>query len=169
MQKTKTTTAGLMREYGLPESFKGSKRALRYSNPIEKGICWYWFAMYIRARDAERWGRCISCGKVKTFEQLQAGHFAPAGGSGIDLLMDEMNVHGECNDCNAFDQMHLLGYARNLNIRYGKGTAEALEARRMRGKTDTGKEPTKAEYLERASHYRKEVRRIIGTVDKVLT
>lgn len=158
----KTNLSALMREYGLPDSFKGSKRALKYTQPPEKGICWYWFARYVRARDAERWGKCISCGRHKTFEELQAGHFAPSGDCGEDLVMDERNVNGECNDCNAFDRMHLLGYARNLDIRYGEGTATSLEERRHLAKSVTGKKVSPSEYLERARHYREETRRILG-------
>lgn len=128
MKKMKKSANALMKEYGVP-SWKSGKAALRYKNPIEKGIAWYWFSHYIRLRDSIRWGKCISCDQPKGFEQMDAGHFAPAGDCGLDLLMDERNVNGECNHCNAWDSAHLWGYEKNLDIRYGKGTAEMLKTR----------------------------------------
>lgn len=142
----------LARAYGLDEgAVKRGPKGLRYSAVVEKGICWYWFARYIRARDFHDYAECISCGEFKLYHELQAGHFVPAGDCGITLVMDERNVNGECNNCNAFDGMHLLGYARNLDARYGAGTAEALVARKYeRGH----KEPSRADYLLAAQAYR---------------
>lgn len=145
------------------------KKVLRYRSPIEKGICWFWFARYIRARDAKRWGACISCGRTKTYEELQAGHFAPAGDCGAALLMDEVNVNGECNHCNAFDAMHLLGYARRLDIRYGQGTAESLERRRVESMSNPTKEPSRHEYLERAARYRSLCEGLLSTDGELVT
>ncbi len=118
----------IMREYGLP-NWKSGRQALRYKQPILKGVAWYWFAQYIRLRDSQNWGTCISCGQKKTFEEMDAGHFAPAVDCGLDLLVDEINVNGECNKCNAWDQTHLWGYEKNLDTRYGIGTASNLKKR----------------------------------------
>jgi len=123
------TTIDVFRKWNMPDSLKGSKRSLRYSNPLEKGIYWYWFSRYIRERDVMRWGVCISCGKPITFESCDAGHFVPANGCGRDLLFDERNVNAECSRCNAWDEMHLIGYAKGLDFRYGPGTADALMVR----------------------------------------
>ena len=128
MKKTKLSANTLMKEYGMP-NYKSGRASLRYKNPIEKGIAWYWFAHFIRKRDAIKWGTCISCGQRKTFEEMDAGHFAPAGDCGLDLLMDEVNVNGECQRCNAWDEAHLWGYEKNLDTRYGTGTASELKKR----------------------------------------
>lgn len=56
----------------------------------------------------------------------------PADDCGRDLLFDERNVNAECPKCNAFDDAHLLGYAENLDKRYGPGTALELRDRRRR-------------------------------------
>ncbi len=102
---------------------------LRYKTPPEKGIYWYLFSLYIRQRDVEKYGTCISCGKPITVDTCDAGHFIPAGSCGRDLLFDERNVNAECGRCNAWDEGHLFGYEKNLDLRYGEGTAQALKER----------------------------------------
>lgn len=104
---------------------------LRYKNPPEKGIYWYLFSQYIRKRDVEKYGTCISCGKPITVDTCDAGHFMPAKDCGRDLLFHMQNVNAECSHCNAFDPTHLLGYAEGLDRRYGEGTAAKLRAMRM--------------------------------------
>lgn len=129
-KKTKKESfAAIMRRYGLP-SFFSSPKHLRYRNPIEKGIYWYHFSLSVRRRDVEKWGTCISCGRPITVDTAQAGHFMPAGNCGRDLLFDPRNVNAECYPCNGFDEAHLVGYARNLDLRYGAGTAQELWDRR---------------------------------------
>lgn len=126
--KKKQSVNSLMKEYGL-STWKSGRNALRYKSIPLKGIAWYWFAKYIRLRDAQTWGKCISCGKPKTFEELDAGHFAPARDCGLGLLMDALNVNGECFYCNQWNPTHLWGYEKNLDIRYGTGIAESLKKR----------------------------------------
>lgn len=103
---------------------------LRYKHPPEKGVYWYYFSLMVRKRDVENWGTCISCGRPITMENCDAGHFMPARDCGRDLLFDPLNVNAECKGCNGFDETHLLGYAENLDIRYGEGTAKSLRERR---------------------------------------
>jgi hypothetical protein len=87
------------------------------------------FHGFARLRPIEAY-TCISCDKkVDAWGQFDAGHFIPAGGGGFGLVFDEMNVNGECPRCNAWDEMHLFGYERGLDARYGAGTADKLKAR----------------------------------------
>lgn len=111
----------------MPDKFGWNQ--LRYKNPFEKGIYWYYLSLEVRKRDIERWGTCISCDRPITMENAQGGHFCPAGSCGRDLLFDLLNINAECHGCNGFDSGHLFGYERNLDIRYGKGTAQALKDR----------------------------------------
>lgn len=126
--KKKESKADFLRRWGLPNNFQ--YRALRYKSPPEKGVLWYYFSKYIRARDIKKYGSCISCDRTLTEENANAGHFMPARGCGRDLLFNETNVNGECQSCNAWDDTHLLGYAEGLDKRYGKGTANRLRAER---------------------------------------
>lgn len=94
-----------------------------------KGIYWYLLSIKVRRRDFERFGACVNCGaKVDDWRHLQGGHFISASKCGFALLFDEMNVHGECPGCNAYDKQK-LGYERNLDLRYGPGTAKQLKDR----------------------------------------
>ena len=95
-----------------------------------KGKYWSLFSEYIRRRDFERFGTCISCGNpVLHWTEFDAGHFISAGNGGFSLLFDETNVNGECRYDNAFNGNHLLLYRRGLEARYGAGTADTLEER----------------------------------------
>ena len=125
--KKKQTKRDVCRNWGIPETVKTFN--LRYQNPIEKGILWFFFSLFIRKRDVEKYGTCISCGREITVETCDAGHFIPASSCGRDLLFDERNCNGECSHCNAWDELHLLGYAKGLDKRYGAGTADGLLAR----------------------------------------
>jgi predicted RNA-binding Zn-ribbon protein involved in translation (DUF1610 family) len=83
----------------------------------------------IRHRDCKKYGTCISCGKSIEVDTCDAGHYAPAGSCGRDLIMDQNNVHAECYRCNAFDQGHLIGYRKGLIARYGQDLVDDLERR----------------------------------------
>lgn len=128
-----------------------------------KGKFWAVFARYVRVRDFLKYdGQCISCGGRKDFEQLQAGHFAPAGNCGFALLFDELNVNAECQTCNGFDKGHLIGYKTRLIERYGKAKVLALEEKyndsHFRGIT------TKAwndrEYTAKIAEYKEKLARL---------
>lgn len=134
--KKKPSNADFIRSWGIttPSLIKAGLSWLRYKNPPEKGLYWYFFSQFIRQRDVEKYGTCISCSCPISIETAQAGHFMPAASCGRDLLFDPMNVHAECPQCNAWDETHLLGYAENLDKRYGEGTALALRKRRQKYK-----------------------------------
>ncbi len=131
---------------------------MRYKGP--KGRLWKVFAEFIRLRDSINHGTCITCGQRKTYEELQAGHFAPAGNCGFALLFDERNVHGECSYDNAFNSGHLIHYKTNLARRYGESFVSQLEERyndsRYRGKTT--KEWSKKEYEAKIIEYKEKIK-----------
>lgn len=145
--KKKESKADFLRGWGLPyPHFKYEH--LRYKTPPEKGVYWYYFSLYVRLRDVEKYGTCISCGKPITMENTDAGHFMPAESCGRDLLFDERNVNAECKQCNAFDSTHLLSYAENLDKRYGEGTSQKLRTRYMEYKFgDTVKDWKREQYV----------------------
>jgi len=117
--KKKETKADKLRKWHLPYP-KFQWHHLRYKNPYQKGVLWFFTSLDIRTRDVEKYGTCISCGKPITVETCQAGHYAPAGNCGRDLLFHPLNLHAECPSCNAFDSGHLIGMRKNLVIRYGE-------------------------------------------------
>lgn len=114
---------------------------------ILRGMLWNVFSRFIRHRDA---GKCITCLKPKTYEELQAGHYAPVGGTSVRLWFDEINVNGECEYCNAFDAFHLIPMRRNLIEKYGVRqivNIEYIKAQTMTVKWD------EAEYIQRIKVY----------------
>ncbi len=125
----KQSKADFLRSWGLPyPSFQWHH--LRYKNPPEKGVYWYYLSRHVRERDVKKYGACISCGRPIAVDTSNAGHFMPAADCGRDLLFDEKNVNGECPRCNSWDETHLLGYAEGLDLRHGEGTAASLRLRR---------------------------------------
>ena len=89
------------------------------------------FSLYIRLRDSRPFGykafRCISCGQIKPFEQMDCGHFI--GRTHMSVRFDELDCNGECRMCNRFDASHLIYYQKNLEQKIGKDKLNMLIAR----------------------------------------
>lgn len=108
------------------------------------------FNRFIRYRDLGK--PCISCGQ---FGLLQAGHYFPV--KGYDgLRYDEDNVHGECPRCNGFDDMHLIGYNKNLFNRIGPERVQKLEEKARDYKMN-GYKFTRSELTELIKIYKQKV------------
>lgn len=87
------------------------------------------FSLYIRLRDAMPNGyvRCISCGQIKRFEDVDCGHFHSR--THMATRYDEDNCHAECRFCNRFCADHLIGYQRNLIQKIGQQKFDLLNAK----------------------------------------
>lgn len=85
------------------------------------------FSYYIRLRDSMdgKYGRCITCGRIKEILYMDAGHFIKAGSS-LAVRFDEKNVNLQCKYCNGILQGNDAIYAEKLDEKYGPGTAEML-------------------------------------------
>ena len=86
------------------------------------------FSLYVRMRDSKPYNheyfKCISCGQVKPFEQMDAGHFI--GRTHKSTRWDEDNVNGECRACNRMSADHILYYQRNLEQKIGRDRVDLL-------------------------------------------
>jgi hypothetical protein len=91
---------------------------------------WKIFSIYIRKRDSDEDGYvyCFTCGVRKHWTEVDAGHFVTRSAKAIKY--DEKNVHAQCKACNGFQGGMTYEYGKKLDERYGKGTAENLEAQR---------------------------------------
>lgn len=108
------------------------------------------FNAWIRKRDEGK--PCISCNRQGV--KLQAGHFFSVNGwSG--LRFDEVNVNGECERCNCWDEHHLRFYEKNLRARIGIYEFLKLEERAAEYKRN-GVKWNKAELIEKIKHYKDE-------------
>jgi hypothetical protein len=92
------------------------------------------FSKYVRYRDGEfkrgEWlVECITCGVEKPLKQMQAGHFVSRRVN--KLRFEEMNVNAQCVGCNMYKQGEQYLYSKNLDAKYGEGTADVLMAKRF--------------------------------------
>lgn len=90
-----------------------------------------WFSKYIRVRDSDSdgYGECITCGTRKFWKEAQNGHFVRRSVNA--LRYDELNCNLQCVGCNMFKAGELYLYGKALDMKYGDGTADALQARRF--------------------------------------
>ncbi len=127
-----------------------------------KGTFWRLFSEYVRKRDYNLFGSCISCSRKLNGWQdsVDAGHFMNAGNSGFSLLFDERNVNAECKSCNGFNRNHQLLYAQNLDKRYGGGTTDLLIERYKdyHFKGIITKEWTAEEYKKKIKYYKTKIK-----------
>ena len=63
------------------------------------------FSRYVRLRDcllttgSLEFGECISCGRTKPFNELDAGHFIPKHNANY---FSERGVNAQCQSCNRY-------------------------------------------------------------------
>lgn len=86
------------------------------------------FQFYIRLRDSRPDGRCqcISCGKIVTFDKIQAGHYRSR--KNMSTRWSELNVNAECFVCNCMEGDHLINYRKNLIKKIGESKVNWLDA-----------------------------------------
>lgn len=83
------------------------------------------FSLYIRLREAKNEiAECFTCGKKDHYKKLQNGHFQSR--KHYSTRWDEINCQVQCSGCNVFRYGEQYKFAVNLDLKYGKGTAEAM-------------------------------------------
>ena len=78
-----------------------------------------YFQKFIRLRDKGK--PCITCGEYRT---LECGHFISRRFD--STRYDEKNAHGQCAKCNRFEYGNQFEHGTQIDLRYGKGTADLL-------------------------------------------
>ena len=113
------------------------------------------FALYIRLRDAMPNGyvRCISCGNIKAFADVDCGHYHSR--THMATRFDEENCNAECQYCNRFCADHLDKYAINLVKKIGQSRFDLL-----RVKAHSTKHYLDFELEQMIEHYTREVKRL---------
>lgn len=109
-----------------------------------KKRAWKWCSKYIRLRDALEYChsigldprayrvedlpiKCCTCGRVRSFRQIDAGHFISRGSGGSSgVYFDERNIHAQCKNCNSFHQGRALDYLDFMKEKYGQETIDEL-------------------------------------------
>ncbi len=72
--------------------------------------------LYIRTRDQNL--GCISCGKALVLGKFDAGHYMESGNFSFTRY-HELNIHGQCTECNRFKGARLNEYEKNLRLKLG--------------------------------------------------
>src|SRR5688500_14823181 len=90
---------------------------------------WKIFSEYIRLRDANADGYCvcITSGRLIHWKDCDAGHFISR--RHMATKYDEQNVHAQRRFDNRFAAGEQFVYARAIDAKYGKGTADKILAR----------------------------------------
>jgi hypothetical protein len=90
---------------------------------------WKAFSLYIRIRDADANGycTCITSGKRIHWTECDAGHFISR--RHMATKYDEQNVHAQGRGDNRFQSGQQYIYAREIDKKYGPGTADKILAR----------------------------------------
>lgn len=103
-----------------------SRRAKTRSVSKAKKIAWHWFSKYIRLRDADKNGfsRCVTCGLMRSWDKLQAGHFIPGRKNAV--LYCEIGVNSQCYVCNITLKGRWPEYMRFMTDKYGHETVNKL-------------------------------------------
>lgn len=107
------------------------------------------FSEFVRLRDADANGycRCISCGKIKRWKEMDCGHYINR--KHMSTRYNEMNCNAQCRHCNRFDEGNMQGYRRTLVRMYGEQNVLHLEAL----KNETRKF-SDGEYIILINHYK---------------
>lgn len=114
-----------------------------------------YFALYIRLRDVMPSGyfRCISCGRIKPFEEGDCGHFHSR--LHMATRFDEDNCNAECRYCNRMSADHLISYQRNLIQKIGQSRFDLLDV-----KAHSAKHYMDFELEQMIEHYKNECKKL---------
>lgn len=99
---------------------------------VSENTLWKWFSLYIRLRDANRNGycRCISCGRIHYYKDMQAGHYYSRRIIYLAIKYDEKNVNAQCVYCNKFLAGNGAGYRNGLVNKYGEDVFDYLDSKK---------------------------------------
>ncbi len=112
---------------------------------------------WARIRDAydNGWSRCHSCDKpIKWNRGAHGGHFQPA--TRYPTRFNEKNINSQCAYCNRFLEGNQVEYAKRIDKKYGKGTADELTTKSKMRHAGYNREY----YIIKIKHYRVEIKRL---------
>ena len=114
------------------------------------------FSTYIRIKYADDRGycRCISCGKVHYWKEIQNGHYMSR--RHLSTRWSEDNCRPQCVACNIFNQGFIQAYRISLVKQIGEQRVSLIEARALQETCKYGEFELNAMF----KHYTKEVERI---------
>jgi len=104
--------------HNMPKPKKKTAKKKVTVSSLKKKL-WVIFSQYIRQKNANAGGigKCITCGVVKPWKELQASHYISRMYS--STLFDETNVAPACYACNVMMHGNLPSYVLFLDEKYG--------------------------------------------------
>lgn len=126
----------------MPKTKKPNLKKLR-----EKA--WKAFSIYIRKKyaDINENCKCVTCGTVKYWKEMQAGHFID--GRTNSILFDERGVFPQCYRCNCMLSGNKIEYFRFMQDYHGDEVIDELRALRLQTK-----EYSAQDYLDLIKKYK---------------
>jgi len=114
-----------------------------------------WFSLYIRLRDADELGyvMCFTSGRYYHYKNIHAGHFMSR--KCLSTRWCETNVQPQSAADNIFAQGRQYQFGKELDFKYGKGTAENLQI-----KSKQTMKFTRADYEDKISYYKSFVKKL---------
>jgi hypothetical protein len=83
------------------------------------------FSQYIRLKNSDNEvSTCFTCGKQDHWKKLQNGHFQSR--RHYSTRWDETNCQVQCAGCNVFKYGEQYIFSKNLDSKFGEGTAQEL-------------------------------------------
>lgn len=88
-----------------------------------------WFSYYVRLKNSDKNGycRCISCGKIFFWKDIQNGHYMSR--RYMSTRFAEDNCRPQCVACNIFNQGNIQMYRRALVRSIGEQRVDLIEVR----------------------------------------
>ena len=108
-----------------------------------------WFSLFIRLRDADENGIviCFTSGRAYHYKNIHAGHFISR--KRLSTRFCEVNVQPQSAADNIFGQGEQYTFGKELDYKYGKGTAEELHIKSLRTL-----KISRSDYEEKISYYK---------------
>ena len=108
-----------------------------------------WFSLFIRLRDADDLGfvKCFTSGRYYHYKNIHAGHFMSR--KSHSTRWDEINVQPQSIGDNLFAQGRQYQFGKELDLKYGEGTAESLQQ-----KAREIQKFSRVDYEEKISYYK---------------
>lgn len=88
----------------------------------------------VEEANSDGYCRCISCGKIARWQDLQGGHYIPRAVRVTEL--DRDNVNPQCQQCNGFLNGNLTQYRYHLVRKIGEKRVQRLENLYLASKGD---------------------------------
>jgi hypothetical protein len=114
-----------------------------------------WFSLYIRLRDADELGftKCFTSGRYYHYKNIHAGHFMSR--KYLSTRWSELNVQAQSAADNLFAQGRQYQFGKELDAKYGEGTAEDLQI-----KSKQIQKFTRDDYEEKITYYKEAVKNL---------